>query len=230
MKKLKIAGVIIPNDYQDVYDWFGIEAASPKIVEKALAEANGEELEIELNSPGGSVTAGSEIYSRLKSYAGKVTVKIIGIAASAASVIAMAADRVQISPTAQIMIHNVSCIAAGDYREMEQTAETLKNYNVSISNAYQLKTGLDQDQLLDLMNKETYFNAQRAKELGFVDEILFDQSNLLVASGSPLLPIETVNKIKNMLAEEKTKAQAITEAEIAAEGERIALLKLRGVS
>lgn len=230
MKKLKIAGVIIPNDYQDVYDWFGIEGSSPKIVEKALAEANGEELEIELNSPGGSVTAGSEIYSRLKSYAGKVTVKIIGIAASAASVIAMAADRVQISPTAQIMIHNVSCVAAGDYREMEQTAETLKNYNVSISNAYQLKTGLDQDQLLDLMNKETYFNAQRAKELGFVDEILFDQSNLLVASGSPLLPIETVNKIKNMLAEEKAKAQANTEAEIAAEGERLALLKLKGVS
>lgn len=230
MKKLKIAGVIIPNDYQDVYDWFGIEGSSPKIVEKALVEANGEELEIELNSPGGSVTAGSEIYSRLKSYAGKVTVKIIGIAASAASVIAMAADRVQISPTAQIMIHNVSCIAAGDYREMEQTAETLKNYNVSISNAYQLKTGLDQDQLLGLMNKETYFNAQRAKELGFVDEIMFDQSNLLVASGSPLLPIETVNKIKNMLAEEKTKAQANTDAEIAAEGERLALLKLKGVS
>lgn len=229
MKKIKIAGVIIPNDYQDVYDWFDIEATSPKSVSKQLADANGEEIEVEINSPGGSVIAGSEMYTALMEYKGNVTAKIVGIAASAASVVAMAGGKVLISPTAQIMIHNVSCIAAGDYREMEQTAEALKNYNVSISNAYQLKTGLDQDQLLDLMNKETYFNAQRAKELGFVDEIMFDQSNLLVASGSPLLPIETVNKIKNMLAEEKTKAQANTDAEIAAECERLALLSLKGV-
>lgn len=227
MKKVKIAGVIIPNDYQDVYDWFGIEATSPKSVSKQLAEANGEEIEVEINSPGGSVYAGSEIYTALMEYKGNVTAKIVGIAASAASVVAMAGGKVMISPTAQIMIHNVSSMAAGDYRDFTHEAQVLENYNKSIANAYQLKTNMKQAELLEMMNKETWLTAQQAKDLGFADEIMFDRSNLLVASGSPLLPIETINKIKNMLAEQK--AQANIEAEIAAESERIALLTLKGV-
>src|SRR5690606_21231794 len=156
-------------------------------------------VEVVINSGGGDVYSGSEIYTALKDYSGHVTVKIVGIAASAASVIAMAGDKVLISPTAQIMIHNVSSIAQGDYRVMTHEAEILKNYNKSIANAYMLKTGLSQEELLTLMDKETWLNAQQAKEKGFVDEIMFDSTNRLVAGPTTsLLPQNVINKMRNM--------------------------------
>jgi len=221
---IKIKGVIVANDDKWIYDYFDVEAVSPKDVEVQLEKANGQELEVEINSGGGDVFAGSDIYTMLKGYTGNVTAKIVSIAASAASVIAMAANKVIISPTAQIMIHNVSMYGGGgDYRDMEHYAELLKNANVSISNAYQLKTDMKQEELLDLMNKETWMNAQRAVELKFADEIMFDEGNKLVASlGNGLLPREVINKVKNEFQavknEEKLKvAQA-----------KLNLLKLQG--
>jgi len=222
--KIKIKGVIVANDDKWIYDYFDVEAVSPKDIEAQLEKANGQELEVEINSGGGDVFAGSDIYTALKEYKGNITAKVVGIAASAASVIAMAANKVLISPTAQIMIHNVSVYGGGgDYRDMEHYAEVLKNYNVSIANAYQLKTDMKQDELLDLMNKETYMNAQRAVELKFADEIMFDEGNKLVASlGNGLLPREVINKVRNEMQavknEEKLKvAQA-----------KLNLLKLQG--
>ena len=197
-KKINIKGPIIGNSEAWIYEWFGIEATSPSMVDKVLEKANGEDLEVEINSGGGSVFAGSEIYTALKSYKGNVTVKIVGLAASAASVIAMAGKKVMMSPTAQMMIHNVSSCAEGDYREMEHTAEILKNANDTIANAYRLKTGKEQDELLRLMDNETWMTAQKAKELGFVDEIMFEDIQLAASTSySGLLPPEVINKMRN---------------------------------
>lgn len=191
-------GVIIPNEDKWIYEWFEIENTTPNDVLNALPTDNSP-VEVVINSGGGDVFSGSEIYTTLKDYPGTVTVKIVGIAASAASVIAMAGDKVLISPTAQIMIHNVASVAQGDYRVMKHEAEVLKNYNKSIANAYMLKTGLSQEELLTLMDKETWLNAQQAKEKGFVDEIMFDESNRLVASVQVgVLPKNVINKMRNM--------------------------------
>ena len=199
--KVNIKGPIVSNSEAWIYEWFGIEATSPNSVNKVLEKANGEDIEVEINSGGGSVFAGSEIYTALKSYSGNVTVKIVGLAASAASVIAMAGNKVMMSPTAQIMIHNVSSRASGDYRDMEHTAEVLRNANDTIANAYRIKTGKTQEELLALMDKETWMTADKAKELGFVDEIMFENESQFVASTdySGMLPPEVINKIRNTI-------------------------------
>lgn len=201
MKKVNIKGPIISNSDAWIYEWFGIEATSPNTVNKVLSEANGEEIEVEINSGGGSVFAGSEIYTALKSYSGNVVVKIVGLAASAASVIAMAGNKVIMSPTAQMMIHNVSSYSAGDYRDMEHTAEILRSANNTIANAYRLKTGKAQEDLLGLMDNETWMTAEKAKELGFIDEIMFENDLQLVASTdySGMLPLEVINKMRNTI-------------------------------
>ncbi len=197
--KVNIKGPIVSNSDAWIYEWFGIEATSPNSVNKVLEKANGEDIEVEINSGGGSVFAGSEIYTSLKSYKGNVTVKIVGLAASAASVIAMAGKKIMMSPTAQMMIHNVSSWASGDYRDMEHTAEVLKSANNTISNAYRLKTGKTQEELLSLMDDETWMTAEKTKELGFIDEIMFEDGIQLVANTdfSGMLPPEVINKIRN---------------------------------
>jgi ATP-dependent Clp endopeptidase proteolytic subunit ClpP len=203
--KINIKGVIVPNDYKEVYEWLGMEAVSPKEILDQLNQAKkGEIIEVEINSGGGSVYAGSEIYTALMEYKGDVIVSIVGIAASAASVIAMAGTTTKISPTAQIMIHNVSSGVIGDYRDLQHEAEVIKNYNVSIANAYVLKTGLSQDELLKLMDAETWLNAQQAKEKGFVDEVMFDSGMQLVAGGA-LLPQEVIQKVKNQIKDNQKK-------------------------
>lgn len=198
MMKISVKGPIIDSDDQWIYDWFEVEATSPKKVIDLINQAkNNEDLEIEINSGGGSVFAGSEIYTALKSYSGKVTTKVVGLAASAASVIAMAGDKILISPTGQIMIHNASGGFGGDYRDMEKGAEILKNVNATISNAYRIKTGLSSDELLDMMNKETWLTPQQALEKKFVDEIMFTNDIKLVASiNNGMLPQEVINKMK----------------------------------
>lgn len=200
MAKVNIKGPIISSDEKWIYDWFGIEATCAKDIEKAIDNANGEDLEVIINSPGGYVDEGSEIYSLLKDYKGSTIGKIVGMAASAASVAAMGVDILKISPTGRFMIHNASGVIQGDHRAMEHGSEILKECNKAISNAYVLKTGLSEEKLLDLMNKETFMNAQKAKELGFVDEIMFDTSNRLFnnTNESGMLPPDVIEKIRNM--------------------------------
>lgn len=199
MKSVNVKGAIVSNDDQWIYDWFGIEATSPKSISDAIKEANGDELEVEINSGGGDVFAGSEIYTALKAYSGNVTTKIVGLAASAASVVAMAGDKVLISPTAQMMIHNVSTRSAGDYRDMEHTAEVLKNANDTIANAYMFKSGMDKETLLFMMDNETWLTPQQALDNKLVDEIMFSNQFNLVASygNTQMLPIEVINKMRN---------------------------------
>ena len=172
---IDIKGDIIDDDSAWIYDWIGWSYTSPKNVINSIKEANGEPLNIKINSLGGSVFSASEIYTELRAYKGEVNITITGIAASAASVIAMAGKN-KMSPTAQLMVHNVSSCAQGDYRDMDHMSEILRNANTTIANAYVAKSGMSMEDALKLMDNETYLNAQRAKELGLIDEILFDDS------------------------------------------------------
>lgn len=227
--KVNIKGPIVGNSDAWIYEWFGIEATSPSMVDKAIEKANGEDLEVEINSGGGSVFAGSEIYTALKSYPGNVTVKIVGLAASAASVIAMAGKKVLMSPTAQMMIHNVISCAAGDYREMEHTAEILKSANDTIANAYRLKTGKTQEELLRLMDNETWMTAQKAKEHGFIDEIMFEDLQLAASTSySGLLPPEVINKIRNTIKSPNVDENNNSDFLIQQSKAKLNLLKLKG--
>lgn len=128
-----------------------------------------------LNSPGGNVFAAAEIYTMIRDYPHNVTVRIASIAASAASVIAMAGNTVQMSPTALLMVHDPSTIAMGNARDMEKAIATLNEVKESIINAYMAKTGLSHNRISKLMSDETWINAKKAVELGFADEILFDE-------------------------------------------------------
>ena len=150
--------------------WWGDEV-TPEAFRSELNAKKGP-IDVWINSGGGDCIAAAQIYNMLKEYSDPVTVKIDGIAASAASVIAMAGDTVEISPVGLIMIHNPSTIAWGDEREMEKTKNTLAEVKESIINAYEIKTGLDREELANLMDAETWMNARAAKDKGFVDSII----------------------------------------------------------
>ena len=198
MRVIDIKGEIINSNNQWIYDWLGMEATSPKKISDALRDAGGEDVEIHINSPGGDVFAGSEIYTLLRGYSGKVKIKILGIAASAASVIAQAGES-EISPTGMFMIHNVKTWSSGDYRDMEYTAEALRAANESIINAYVAKTGMTQEELQGLMDRETYMAAAQAVEYGFIDKGMFTEQAPELRNGFGLLPEETLKKIKNLI-------------------------------
>ncbi len=135
------------------------------------------DLTLWINSPGGNVFAAAEIYTMIRDYPHNVTVRIASIAASAASVIAMAGNTVQISPTALLFVHDPSTIAMGNTRDMEKAIATLNEVKESIINAYMAKTGLSHNLISKLMSDETWINAKKAVELGFADEILFDEKS-----------------------------------------------------
>ena len=147
---------------------------TPAAFREELNEEEGD-VTVWINSPGGNVFAAAEIYTMLKEYAGAVTVRVASIAASAASVVAMAGQRVEMSPTALLMIHDPSTIAMGNARDMEKAIETLNEVKESIINAYTAKTGLSRRKVAELMSNETWMNAKKAVELGFADEILFEE-------------------------------------------------------
>lgn len=200
MTQIQIKGPIVSDGDRWFYDWLDMPATAPKDI---ILPQDNSDVEVIINSGGGDVYAGSEIYTALKSYQGNLTVKIVGIAASAASVIAMAGDTVEISPTAQIMIHNVSTTVSGDHKQMLHEAGVLENYNTSIANAYVNKTGLEMTELLDLMGKETWFTAQQAVDKGFADKEMFaeeiKQAPQLVAGIENVVPSEVISKLANAI-------------------------------
>ena len=205
-KRLDVKGNIIGSGDGWIYDWLGIEYTTPKKVNEALREANGEDIDVYINSPGGDVFAGSEIYTALREYAGKVRIKIVGIAASAASVVAQAGES-EISPTGMFMIHNVQTTTSGDYNDMFHSGETLLSANQGIINAYLEKTGMSQERLQELMDQETYMSAQQAVEMGFVDKVMFqDISPVLVNASSGMLPAETMKKLRNLIKNQEPEA------------------------
>ena len=151
--------------------WFGDEI-TPAMFRNELSKVSGD-LTVWLNSPGGDVFAASQIYTMLRNHKGKVTVKIDGIAASAASVVAMAGDQTLITPTGMLMIHNPATIAVGNKADMEQAIRLLDEVKESIINAYEEKSGLSRSRISHMMDEETWLNAKKALTLGLVDGILF---------------------------------------------------------
>ena len=161
---LTIDGVIAEES------WFD-DDVTPKLFREQLNAGNGD-IVLYVNSPGGDCVAASQIYTMLMEYKGRVTVKIDGIAASAASVIAMAGTEVLMAPTALLMVHNPLTVAIGDTEEMQKAIAMLDEVKESIITAYELKTGMSRAKLAHLMDAETWMNAQKAIELGFADGIL----------------------------------------------------------
>ena len=153
--------------------WFD-DDVTPKLFRDELFAGNGN-VTVWINSPGGDCVAASQIYSMLMDYKGGVTVKIDGIAASAASVIAMAGTKVLMSPTALMMIHNPLTVAIGDSEEMQKAIAMLSEVKESIINAYEIKTNLSRAKLAHLMDAETWMNANKAMEYGFADGVLEDE-------------------------------------------------------
>ncbi len=205
MPKIEIKGTIVPDDDAWVYQYFGINAVYPQAVKKAIEDAAGQDLEVEINSGGGDVFAGSEIYTALRSYDGKVTIRIVGFAGSAASVIAMAGYS-EMSPTAQMMVHNVSSYASGDNRDMAHMAEVLASANRAIAAAYVAKSGMDEATALAMMDHETWLTAEKAKELKLVDAVMFETAQpVQLAAGyqTDLLPRAVINKVKKEQSDQK---------------------------
>lgn len=164
VRQLAIDGVIAEES------WFD-DDVTPKQFREELMSGSGD-IEVRINSPGGDCIAASQIYTMLSEYKGKVTVKIDGLAASAASVIAMAGDVILMSATALLMIHNPSTMVFGDHNELKKGIDILEEVKESIINAYQLRTGLSRAKINRLMEEETWMNAKKAIELGFADDIL----------------------------------------------------------
>ena len=165
--------------------WWGDEV-TPKMFKDDLMSSSGDII-VWINSPGGDVFAAAQIYNMLMDYAGGITVKIDGIAASAASVIAMAGTRVLMSPVSMMMIHNPSTIAIGDAEEMTRAKEMLDEVKESIMNAYEIKTSLSRVRISHLMDAETWMNAKKAVEMGFADDILFADTAAESAVGNGMI-------------------------------------------
>ncbi len=159
----------------DEDDFWG-DTVTPQMFRDDLYAEEGD-VTLWINSPGGNVFCAAEIYTMLRDYPGNVTVRIASIAASAASVVAMAGNLVQISPTGMLMVHDPSTIAMGNARDMEKAITTLNEVKESIINAYAFKTGLSRNRISKLMSDETWLNAKKAVELGFADEILFENKS-----------------------------------------------------
>lgn len=205
-KKIEIKGTIIPTNYQEIYDWYGMEGTSPGKLAAFLDEAGGDDVILEVNSPGGYVFAGMEMYNRLKMYSGKITAVVMSIAASAASLITCAADTVQMCPVSQLMIHRAHSWAEGDKNEIYKTAEDLAKLDDAIANAYVDKTGMGKAEILKLMDVTTWLGPEEAKEKNFADEILFAQEEqpAMAAAGVIMLTSAQVAQLAEAMRAEKT--------------------------
>lgn len=162
--------------------WFD-DDITPQLFKDELFAGDGP-VTVWLNSPGGDCIAASQIYSMLMDYKGDITVKIDGIAASAASVIAMAGTKVLMAPTALMMIHNPMTVAYGNHEDMAKAIEMLNEVKESIINAYEIKTGITRAKISHMMDSETWMNANKAIELGFADDILRDEKKFVASNNA----------------------------------------------
>lgn len=156
--------------------WLGDEI-TPGLFKSELEQHPGD-LTVWICSPGGDVFAASQIYTMLRNHKGKITVKIDALAASAASVVAMAGDETFISPTGMLMVHNPACFASGNKADMEKAIKILEEVKESIINAYEQKCHLSRSKIAKMMSEETWLNAKKALQLGFVDGILFAKEKM----------------------------------------------------
>ena len=222
MKTVTVNGDIICTDMKWIYDWLEYESCCPADVKNVIAELTdeNEELKVIINSPGGDVQAGQEIYSILKDVKNHVTVEVQSMAASAASMVAMAGDTVKMSPVALLMIHNASTCTSGDYRDMQHTADVLQTVNTAIMQAYIAKTGKTEAELREMMDKETWLTANQCIEHGFADEIIKDEKQSIITNAM----IGRLSVTDEMIAKVKAEKAAKDAADAAAEAEKAALL------
>ena len=197
--EIDVRGDIIGNDDKWIYDWLEWDSTCPDDVKSALQTMPaGEKLIVNINSGGGSVMAGQEIYSLLHGRK-DVEIHIQSLAGSAASVIAMA-NTCKMSPVATIMIHNVSMSgASGDYHDMQKNAEILKTMNSALAEAYVAKTGKTKDEILKMMDKETWITAGQALEMGFIDEVEEFQTQIT----NSICGIRLTEEIRQQVTKEK---------------------------
>ncbi len=181
--------------------WFD-DDVTPQLFKDELMSGSGD-ITVWINSPGGDCVAAAQIYNMLMDYKGNVTVKIDGIAASAASVIAMAGNKVLMSPVSMLMIHNPMTVAMGDTAEMQKAIEMLSEVKESIMNAYEIKTGMSRSKISHLMDAETWMNANKAVELGLADDILNREEPPEAPAADSLMYSEAqvVNSLMGRLAE-----------------------------
>lgn len=192
--RVTLNGIVASDDDQEVYDWWGIGAFSPKTVRQALADnPQGEELVLEINSPGGSVFAGGEIYSVLRSSESVWTrAEIQSLAASAASYLCLGCSEVAISPVAMMMLHLPATATRGDRVEHLRSVHMLDTTREAILNAYAIRSGVKADRaaLRRMMSAETWLTAQEAVELGLADSVLYQEEtvpqNVMNAAGAGL--------------------------------------------
>lgn len=206
--QINVSGDIISNDDKWIYDWLEWDSTCPNDVKNALVtKPENEKLTVLVNSGGGSVMAGQEIYSLLRGR-NDVEIKVQSLAGSAASVIAMA-NRCEISPVAMIMIHNVSMYGvSGDYHDMQKNAEILRQMNAALAGAYTAKTGKPQEEILKLMDRETWLTANQAVEMGFVDGIIHDEKPLFM------------NNVSGMRLTDEIRQKVLAEKALADENEK----------
>lgn len=201
MKKITLTGRVTSSEYGMLYDEIGLESIHPKKVRDILNDLNNEDVEITLTTGGGSVFAGQEIYSLIKAYEGKTTLKISGLVASIGTLIACAFDEVLISPAATFMIHNPTVgNVSGEKRDMEQAVQLLDTVEKTLLNAYVSKTGLDRSGLAELMMNQTFMTAQETIDYGFADGFIEEKSDALQIIASFGEPnddfIEVLQKLK----------------------------------
>lgn len=205
--RIDIRGVIIPNDYKWFYDWFEEDSTCPRDVQKVLdAMIDGDELEVYINSPGGVIDVGSEIYTLLR-LRNNVRIYITGEACSAASIIAMS-GHCEMSPTALMMVHCVSSGVRGNHSAMEHMAEVLRIADAALSTAYVAKTGMTSEEVLEMMEKETWLTAEQAKERGLIDAIMFEETEVMPLVAGPMFALPTeeqMEKVRRMMKDSGTK-------------------------
>ena len=171
--ELRIQGDIVSDDDAWIYEWLEMDHASPNAFRDELNEYDGKDITVWIDSYGGDVFAAAGIYNALKNHNGKITTKIDGKAMSAASVIAMAGDKVMMSPVAIMMIHNPLSSVQGYASDMRKQADVLDSVKESIVNAYQLKSGRSRNKISQMMDDETWMDANTAMKNGFADEMLY---------------------------------------------------------
>lgn len=194
--EIRIEGVITME--QGFWDWlFGKKDRSMTAIEKELLALRGKNITVYINSYGGEVYAGALIYTALKEHKGNVTVKIPAVAASAASVIAMAGNTVMMSPTAIMMIHNPRTQAEGEAKDMLKAAQVLAEVKETIMSAYTAKTKLSREEIAALMDDETWMGVSKAKQLGFVDEAMFEEDD---TNNATMANIASAQKIYNAMS------------------------------
>ena len=223
--RINIRGVMVPNDYKWYYDFFGEDCTCPKDVQQVMdAFVDGDEIEVYINSPGGVIDVGSEIYTLLKGRKENVKIYITGEACSAASVAAMAAY-CEMSPTSLMMVHCVSTYAEGNHSILEHTAEVLRTADRAMCRAYVDKSGMTEEEALQMMEHTTWLTAEQALERGLIDAVMFrnEEKGPMVAGPLFALPTEEqMEKVKKAVQE--TGRQDVSEVSFA----QLNLLKLRG--